>query len=162
MSFVNWKHDLSSTFAEADMEVYYSVKCGVITALTFLQNIHNRRNTAHPQGWELIALAMKLYFSTRYDFFFKSTAHSRFVPSQWETSLQSNAVSHWLGANLESGLQVQSLHCVFRKPISRGRPFILCWLAEWLPPFKDHGMASGMTKPPKGGWERYIIYFVYL
>ena len=29
---------------------------------------------------------------------------SRLVPSQWETSLQSNAVSHWLGANLESAL----------------------------------------------------------
>ena len=29
---------------------------------------------------------------------------SRFVPSQWETSLQSNAVSYWLGANLESAL----------------------------------------------------------
>ena len=27
---------------------------------------------------------------------------SRLAPSQWETSLQSNAVSHWLGANLES------------------------------------------------------------
>ena len=25
---------------------------------------------------------------------------SRFVPSQWETSLQSNGVSHWQGANL--------------------------------------------------------------
>ena len=31
-------------------------------------------------------------------------ADSRFAPSQWETSLQSNAVSHWLGANLESAL----------------------------------------------------------
>ena len=30
--------------------------------------------------------------------------HSRLAPSQWETSLQSNAVSHWLGANLESVL----------------------------------------------------------
>ena len=29
-------------------------------------------------------------------------ADSRFAPSQWETSLQSNAVSHWLGASLES------------------------------------------------------------
>ena len=29
---------------------------------------------------------------------------SRFSPSQWETSLQSNAVSHWLGANIKSGL----------------------------------------------------------
>ena len=29
---------------------------------------------------------------------------SRFAPSQWETSFQSNDVSHWLGANLESVL----------------------------------------------------------
>ena len=29
----------------------------------------------------------------------------RFAPSQWETLLQSNAVSHWLGANLESALE---------------------------------------------------------
>ena len=31
-------------------------------------------------------------------------AGSRFVPSQWETPLQSNSVSHWLGANIESAL----------------------------------------------------------
>ena len=31
-------------------------------------------------------------------------AESRLAPSQWETSLQSNAISHWLGANLESAL----------------------------------------------------------
>ena len=31
-------------------------------------------------------------------------ADSRFAPSQWETSLQSNAVSHWLDAKLESAL----------------------------------------------------------
>ena len=35
-------------------------------------------------------------------------ADSRFVPSQWETSLQSNAVSHWLGANLESSLNTMA------------------------------------------------------
>ena len=33
-----------------------------------------------------------------------SRGDSRFASSQWETSLQSNAVSHWLGANLESAL----------------------------------------------------------
>ena len=33
-----------------------------------------------------------------------SRADSRFAPSQWETPLQSNGVSHWLGANLESAL----------------------------------------------------------
>ena len=29
-------------------------------------------------------------------------ADSRHAPSQWETSLQSNTISHWLGTNLES------------------------------------------------------------
>ena len=40
----------------------------------------------------------------RYNF----RADSRLAPSQWETSLQSNAVSYWLGANLESALNVFS------------------------------------------------------
>ena len=31
-------------------------------------------------------------------------ADARFASSQWETALQSNAVSHWLGANLDSAL----------------------------------------------------------
>ena len=31
-------------------------------------------------------------------------ADSRFAPSQWETALQSNAVSHWLSTHLESAL----------------------------------------------------------
>ena len=34
----------------------------------------------------------------------RSGADSRLAPSQWETSLQSNAVSHWKGAYLESAL----------------------------------------------------------
>ena len=33
-----------------------------------------------------------------------SRADSGLASSQWETSLQSNAVSHWLGANLETSL----------------------------------------------------------
>ena len=49
----------------------------------------------------------------RWEFFFLpcyylrlycSRADSRFAPCQWETSLQSNVVSHWLGATLESAL----------------------------------------------------------
>ena len=35
----------------------------------------------------------------------RNRADSRLAPSQWETSLQSNAVSHWLGTNLESALR---------------------------------------------------------
>ena len=29
-------------------------------------------------------------------------AHSRLAPNQWETSLQNNVISYWLGANLKS------------------------------------------------------------
>ena len=36
-------------------------------------------------------------------------ADSRLAPSPWETSLQSNAVSHWLGANLESALHCEQI-----------------------------------------------------
>ena len=32
-------------------------------------------------------------------------ADSRFAPSQWETSLQSNTIPHWLGTGLESALK---------------------------------------------------------
>ena len=42
-------------------------------------------------------------------------ADSRFAPSQWETSLQSNGVSHWLGANLESALRTSLLKSPFAK-----------------------------------------------
>ena len=37
-------------------------------------------------------------------------ADSRFAPSQWEMALQSNDVSHWLGASLESALNVMRQH----------------------------------------------------
>ena len=38
-------------------------------------------------------------------------ADLRFVPSQWETALLCNDVSHWLGANLESALILFWPHC---------------------------------------------------
>ena len=37
-------------------------------------------------------------------------AGSRLTPCQWETSLQSNGISHWLGANLESALDYLVRH----------------------------------------------------
>ena len=39
-----------------------------------------------------------------------SRADSRLAPSQWETSLQCNTASHWLGANLESALVPMPWH----------------------------------------------------
>ena len=48
-------------------------------------------------GWKSNAYPLKKLHQSRVD--------SRLAPSQWEMSLQSNAVSHWLGTNLESTLQ---------------------------------------------------------
>ena len=46
-------------------------------------------------------------------------ADPRFAPSQWETLLQSNGVSHWLGANLESVL------------ISPWKALTITWKLSW-------------------------------
>ena len=41
-----------------------------------------------------------------------SRAHSKLAPSQWETLLQSNTVSHWLVTNLESAqIWLDSVRC---------------------------------------------------
>ena len=45
-------------------------------------------------------------------------ADSRLAPSQWETALQSNAVSHWLGANLESALYWVNGRVLYRQAIA--------------------------------------------
>ena len=49
-------------------------------------------------------------------------AYSRFAPSQWETSLPSNAASHWLGANLESVLYMYEKRAL----IQQQRPISMC------------------------------------
>ena len=41
--------------------------------------------------------------------FVKIRADSRFAPSQWETVLLYNDVSHWLGTNLESALKMSGI-----------------------------------------------------
>ena len=45
-----------------------------------------------------------LYACVKYACIWLYRANSRLAPSQWETSLQSNVVSPWQGANLESAL----------------------------------------------------------
>ena len=51
------------------------------------------------------------YYANENDACYK--ADSRLAPNQWETSLQSNAVSHPLGSNLESALYYipWNMHC---------------------------------------------------
>ena len=50
---------------------------------------------------------------------YKHRADSRLAPSQWETVLQCNAVSHWLGANLESACKHRKCCVILDRDISR-------------------------------------------
>ena len=58
--------------------------------------------------WFELELELERYLFEKYNIqhIWRGTrrADSRFALSQWETSLQSNVVSHWLGTNLESTL----------------------------------------------------------
>ena len=65
--------------------------CPVRTAS--VRNVSRISPTLHPRNSKVC------YDSVEYN----NRAESRLAPSQWET-LQNNAVSHWLGTNLESAL----------------------------------------------------------
>ena len=54
---------------------------------------------------------------------------------QWETSLQSNAVPHWLGANLESALYMQSLPVWSLTVAAHYKP------VQWVIACNDHSNA---------------------
>ena len=56
-----------------------------------------------------LTVRINLVFVDKYDNSVRQLrADSSFAPSQWETSSQSNAVSHWLGAKLETALRLAS------------------------------------------------------
>ena len=42
-----------------------------------------------------------------------TSADSWFMPSQWETSLESNTVSHWPGANIEPALNHDTVYAAY-------------------------------------------------
>ena len=62
---------------------------------------------------------------------------SRLAPSQWETSLQSNAVSHWLSANLQwfpvvaPAMAVQ-WHSMVRTGLEKSWNLTLDWKSHWI------------------------------
>ena len=75
-------------------------------------------------------------------------AESRLAPSQWEMSLQSNAISHWLGANLESALYYHChgsliLECSrFSPEYSHFVLLILLWSATHITHWDQNKMAA--------------------
>ena len=89
-------------------------------SISFLKRVVQRLQTSGPRGpalthcppggcsydFKWIILESSKFHKNKFDEKHRTLlrADSRLAPSQWETSLHSNAVSHWLGANLESAL----------------------------------------------------------
>ena len=59
--------------------------------------------------------------------FHRCRADFKFVPSQWETLIQSNAICHWLGASLE-----WALRCISRSPFPVLSPTCI-WMQQLTP-----------------------------
>ena len=75
---------------------------------------------------------------------------SRFAPSKWEMSSQSNAVSHWLGTNLESALYKNPTSSQWRLQIIYSLPVSATW----------HQTYSFLRNKLK--WNlRYHIFFIW-
>ena len=83
------------------------------------------------------------------------TDDSRFAPSQWETLLQSNDVSHWLGANLESALRYwPRSHAIFHPRHQKHHGTyshvlaVLPWTGQHLGTFQYIKMSSYQYRNP--------------
>ena len=72
-------------------------------------------------------------------------ADSRLAPSQWETSLQSNAIPHWLGTNLESAL-INITNLTSLKNLSRGLIHLSFGIQWWNHSTYFFPFANGFTK----------------
>ena len=63
-------------------------------------------------------------------------ANSRFAPSQWETALLCNDISHWLGANLESALNYIRSDLIFSvlwmTVLRKYLPWETCVIIIWV------------------------------
>ena len=80
---------------------------------------------------ECCVVEKRLHISDLFVIAFKqSSADSRLASSQWETSFQSNTVSHWLGANLETALQAMISS-------SYAQPYVLWWKSATVLSYPD-------------------------
>ena len=78
---------------------YYSLSTsGVILFFVLISNVYESVCSYATAPQILTSDATRSIINVR--------AESRIAPRQWETWLQSDAVSNWLGANLESALNV--------------------------------------------------------
>ena len=97
---VRYAHDENIAFSSVSYHIWkhlqQSAWSGVFTIYTYPHLASTYQDN------DIFLLLQQLFTTTTN--IFVSRADSRLALSQWETPLQSNAVSHWLGATLESVL----------------------------------------------------------
>ena len=95
----------------------------------------------------------RIHFQKHWWTSFRIRADSRFVPSQWETALLCNGVSHWLGASLEPALWCIGFHMVMRWswPIK-----VQIWLT--ISQNITYGSSSKCDNDDINGRMRYDVY----
>ena len=74
-------------------------------------------------------------------------AHCRFAPSQWETALLCNDVSHWLGASLESALTASRLDAIKESEMCNHIRSDVLPQAMWSPRVAGHSLTSSGFQP---------------
>ena len=104
-------------------------------------------------------LKCNIYTTPAWLYFVGYRADSRFAPSQWETALLCNDVSHWLGTNLESALGI-SLFCALVNWQSRpGQRCmgVLCGFIDMAGQSNLHGNWNGHPRaaPIKHCWGQW-------
>ena len=113
-SFIDWYHIFASSFYEVISSLfvvwYQHFVYVVVKSRTYLLSVISLSDKNRTRYIELTHCILfggiKISMPKKWVMLGKwySRADSRLPPSQWETSLQSNAVSHWLGANPESAM----------------------------------------------------------
>ena len=95
-------------FSVVVVDVQEPIRVFCVSALRY-DSIHLRAMSLIPEDcfnelkspWWSVVPNATLRWSSKWSLPHCYRVNSRFAPSQWETSLQSNAVFQWLGANLE-------------------------------------------------------------
>ena len=90
-------------------------------------------------------------------------SNSRFAPSQWETSLQSNAVSHWQGANLQSTLDyIQEDHnsVDLQLVVFMIQQYMMCMPWSWW--HKVYYLVQYTCASCEVWYTAHILYLLYL
>ena len=92
LSDILMKYQTDSFFTKQNLLICFLIGDGLST-----QGEYNIYSISHK-------ICTLFYMLAGYSCIITPSADSRLAPNQWETSLQCNAVSHWLGASLESAL----------------------------------------------------------